>query len=110
VNQLFTIRTRAIREEAMKAVMAIRETPLMDVVIRPHRKVRTVEQNSKWHAMLNDLAEFTGMDAYELKGYIKGICGIKHSSEMEKMPFADLIERTYALGAELGYGWPRDSE
>lgn len=33
--------------------------------------------------------------------------GIKHSADMEKMPFVDLIERTYALGAELGYTWPR---
>lgn len=88
--------------------MAITGEPLMEVCIRRHKKRRTLDQNSKFHAMLNDLATFTGHDAYELKGYIKGMMGIKHSADMEKMPFVDLIERTYALGAELGYTWPKE--
>lgn len=107
-DQTFIIRNKEIRTEAAKAVMAITGDPLMEVIIRKHKKRRTLDQNSKWHAMLNDLATFTGHDAYELKGYVKGLMGIKHSADMEKMPFVDLIERTYALGAELGYTWPRE--
>ena len=60
--------------------------------------------------MVNDLATFTGQDAYEIKGYIKGLMGIKHTSDMDKMPFSDLIERTYALGAELGFQWPHEPD
>lgn len=102
------IRTKELRADAAKAVMAITGEPLCEVVIRRHKKRRTLPQNDKWHAMLNDLANFTGQDAYEIKGYIKGLMGIKHSSDMEKMPFVDLIERTYALGAELGFVWPSE--
>ena len=57
---------------------------------------------------LNDLAAFTGHDVNELKGYIKGTMGIKHTADMDKMPFVDLIERTYQLGAELGFNWPEE--
>ena len=107
-DQTYIIRTKDLRAEAAKSVLAITGEPLMEVCIRRHKKRRSLDQNSKWHAMLNDLANFTGHDAYELKGYIKGMLGVKHSSDMEKMPFIDLIERTYALGAELGYTWPTE--
>lgn len=109
-DRTIIIHTKASRTEAAQAVLAIQAKPLMEVIIRKHKKRRSLDQNSKWHAMLNDLAEFTGHDAYELKGYIKGAMGIKHSSDMEKMPFSDLIERTYALGVELGYQWPNDDD
>lgn len=109
-EKTFIIRTKSIRAKAAEAVLAIRNDPLMEVIIRKHRKRRSLDQNNKWHAMLNDLAQFTGNDAYELKGYIKGAMGIKHSSDMDKMPFSDLIERTYALGVELGYQWPRQDD
>lgn len=107
-EQIYVIRSKDIRAEAAKSVLAITGDPLMEVCIRRHKKRRSLDQNSKWHAMLNDLANFTGHDAYELKGYVKGLMGIKHSSDMEKMPFIDLIERTYVLGAELGYTWPAE--
>lgn len=102
------IRSKELRSNAAKAVMEITGEPLCEVVIRRHKKRRTLPQNDKWHAMLNDLATFTGHDAYELKGFIKGQMGIKHSSDMDKMPFADLIERTFVLGAELGFVWPSE--
>lgn len=107
-EQTIIIRSKELRSEAASAVLKITGDPLMEVCIRRHKKRRSLDQNSKWHAMLNDLANFTGHDAYELKGYIKGQMGIKHSSDMEKMPFVDLIERTYALGAELGFVWPSE--
>ena len=107
-DRTIIVRTKEARTEAAKAVMALTQEPLCEVVIRRHKKRRSLDQNSKWHAMLNDLANFTGQDAYEIKGYIKGLMGIKHSADMEKMPFVDLIERTYALGAELGYSWPAE--
>ena len=108
--QTYIIRSKEIRRDAAQAVSHIQADPLMEVIIRPHRKRRSLDQNNKRHAMINDLAEFTGHDAYELKGYIKGLMGIKHTSDMDKMPFVDLIERTYALGAELGYTWPKDED
>ena len=108
-EQTFLIREKQNRSDAAKAVLAIVGAyPLMEVCIRRHKKRRSLDQNSKWHAMLNDLANFTGQDAYEIKGYVKGLMGIKHSSDMEKMPFVDLIERTFALGAELGFTWPKE--
>lgn len=109
-DQTFVIRSKEIRTEAAKAVLTITQEPLTEVVIRRHKKRRTLDQNSKFHAMLNDLASFTGHDVYELKGYLKGTMGIKHTADMDKMPFVDLIERTYALGSELGYTWPKDDE
>ena len=109
-DKVFIIRTKELRSAAAKAVLAIQAKPLMEVRIRRHKARRSPPQNDKWHAMLGDLAEFTGMDVYELKGYVKGLMGIKHSSDMEKMPFADLIERTYQLGAELNFTWPKDEE
>jgi hypothetical protein len=110
MDQTFVIRSKDIRTQAAKAVLAITEKPLTEVIIRKHKKRRSLEQNSKFHAMLNDLATFTGHDVYELKGFVKGQMGIKHSSDMDKMPFVDLIERTYQLGAELGYTWPKDDQ
>ena len=109
-DQVFLIRSREVRARAAQAVLAITEKPLIEVIIRRHKTRRTLPQNDRWHAMINDLAAFTGQDAYEIKGYIKGLMGIKHTADMDKMPFSDLIERTYALGAELGYTWPRETE
>ena len=107
-DRTFIIRSKDVRTEAVKAVLSITAEPLTEVVIRRHKKRRTLDQNSKFHAMLNDLAAFTGHDVYELKGYIKGTMGIKHTADMDKMPFVDLIERTYQLGAELGFNWPEE--
>ena len=63
-DKTFLIRTKAIRTEAAKAVLAITEKPLMEVIVRRHKTRRTLPQNDRWHAMLNDLATFTGQDAY----------------------------------------------
>ena len=46
-DQHFIIRSLEIRKDAAKAVMAIRSEPLMEVIIRRHKKRRSLEQNSK---------------------------------------------------------------
>lgn len=53
-EQAFVIRSKELRTAAAKAVMAITGEPLCEVVIRPHTRTRTTNQNARYWASLGE--------------------------------------------------------
>ena len=83
------------------------------VTIERKRPRRNNDQNAKWHAMVGEISQFTGDDAKSVKAdlkqlflpQVKGLRDVmrpKNTSDLTTMEFADLIEQTQRLGADLG--------
>jgi len=86
------------------------------VTIKRFHRPRTLDQNSKLHAMIAELAEHVGHTPSEIKDYIKSECGwtktIQIGAEMRDVPMgtsemnveqlSHLIEELYRIGAEVG--------
>lgn len=53
-EQCIIIRNKELRSNAAKAVMEITGEPLCEVVIRPHTRIRTTNQNARYWASLNE--------------------------------------------------------
>lgn len=101
--------------------MAKRESPL-SVTIQEHKDKHSHDQRKKWHAMVRDIAQqawisgrqfddevwkehlkrdFLGMEAVTLpSGEI--IERARSTSALNHEEYSELIEQTYAIGAELG--------
>lgn len=58
MNRVFILRDAAIRDRAVAAVgeLAISDPPA-ELVIRPHRNIRSLEQNAKLWALLHEVAD-----------------------------------------------------
>lgn len=53
-DQTYVIRTKDLRAEAAKSVLAITGDPLMEVCIRPHTRIRSTNQNARYWASLDE--------------------------------------------------------
>ena len=112
----FVIRTR---NEFLN--VADRLAPELDgkpyqVTVKPFQRDRSLDQNSKFHAMLRELAAHCGYTESEMKDWAKAELGLTKliqigertievplpSSEYTVDQFGDLIERIYQVGAEVG--------
>lgn len=57
-SQTFIVRSQAIRAQAAKAVLAITEAPLMEVIVREHVSTRTDAQNRHyWFSLGEELRQ-----------------------------------------------------
>ncbi len=86
------------------------------VTIKRFHRPRSFDQNKKFHAMVRDLAEYTGYGEAELKDILKRqflpmkVLTIgshkyeapKSTAELTVNEMADLIERVYQVGHEVG--------
>lgn len=86
------------------------------VTIKRFHRIRTLDQNGKFHAMCGELAAHVGHSPAEVKDYIKAECGwtktIQIGSEIRDVPMgtsemnveqlSHLIEELYRIGAEVG--------
>ena len=54
---IYIIRSKAIRAEAAKVVSEIRAEPIMEVVIRPHKKKFSREQQNRCMEIIRQIAE-----------------------------------------------------
>ena len=54
---IYVIRSKAIRAEAAKVVAEIRAEPIMEVVIRPHKKKFSREQQNRCMEIIRQIAE-----------------------------------------------------
>lgn len=90
------------------------------VSIRRFYRIRTLNQNAKFHAMIHDIAEHIGYERPDdIKDYVKSEFGwkktVKIGSNIADIPmstteynieqFGFMIDRLYQLGAELGVEW-----
>ena len=116
--------TRQIRDPAQIPHLAkfltdhfvMKKFPLR-ITIERYTARRSLEQNAKWHAMVGDIAEHTGdsvasvksdVKAYlcpEVESKVTGKMRPKDTHELSTPEFMDLIEATYALGAQLNVEW-----
>jgi hypothetical protein len=94
------------------------------VTIKRFHRPRTFDQNAKFHGMIRDLAEYTGYAEAELKDIVKrqylpmkALKIGKHKYEVPKSTteltvaeMADLIERLYQIGHEVGCLFQGDVE
>lgn len=86
------------------------------ITIKRFHRPRSYDQNKKFHAMIRDLAEYTGYGEAELKDILKRqflpmkVLQIgehkyeapKSTAELTVNEMADLIERVYQVGHEIG--------
>ncbi|MEE9158942.1 MAG: recombination protein NinB [Gammaproteobacteria bacterium] len=86
------------------------------VTIKKFQRIRSLDQNKKFHAMLRDLADHVGYTESEMKDWAKAELGlIKElhiganivgvplpSSEYTVEQLSELIERIYQTGSEAG--------
>ena len=102
------------------AISAIRElTPAQTYVVTIKKRQRTLDQNSRWHAMAGELAEEIGYTPEELKRLAKnelgrytiidGPCGkikrLQSSADWDKDEMSEAIELLHRWAAEVGHRW-----
>ena len=94
------------------------------VTIQPYVPYRTDDQNAKVHAMMGELAKFTGHSASDIKDYIKVEFAPSKKVTIGKytnqVPVSStlwdvetcsmIIEELYRIGAEIGYQFQETSE
>ena len=94
---------------------------LLEVIMRPHNKNRSLEQNDMFHAWCGTIASQTGHSKGEIKDIIvEQVFGaedylnlkgekrskIRSTSGMNMSEMSELIERAVQLGIELGADVP----
>ena len=108
------------REEAARWIITdtagIQNGRPFEILVKPFKRRRTLDQNAKMHAMIREVAQHVGYSDGELKDYIKSEYGPKRKVRIGKrevvipkstrdynvMECADIIEVLYMLGAECG--------
>ncbi len=87
-----------------------------EVIVRPFKYTRSIEQNSKWNAICRDIATETGNTVNEIRDYCKQeflpyssyeFMGVLQqrtlsTTELNTEQMTELITRTEALASSLG--------
>lgn len=94
---------------------------LLEVILRPYNKNRSLEQNDMFHAWCGTIADQTGHSKGEIKDIIiESVFGtedflnlkgekrsrLRSTSDMNVSEMSELIERAVQLGIELGADVP----
>ena len=89
----------------------------LEVIVRPYKKNRSLEQNDMFHAWCGTIADKTGHSKGEVKDILlESVFGseeylnlqgekrsrLRSSSDLSRSEMSELIERTTQLGIELG--------
>ena len=117
-NRSYTVRWKCLQH--IESLDLEGDTPY-EIVIRPHKSSRSIEQNNLLHSWLREIAEETGHTVEEIKDYVcseylgsreyLGINGtpkrrLVTTSELSVEEMSALIERVAQLGAEQGVQLP----
>ena len=101
--------------------LKIDEDQVLEVIMRPYNKNRSLEQNDMFHAWCGTIAEQTGHSKGEIKDIIiEHVFGaedyvnlngekrsrLRSTSDMNIGEMSELIERAIQLGIELGADVP----
>jgi hypothetical protein len=97
------------------------DEPVLELVLRPFKESRSLEQNSMFHVWCGSIAEKTGHSKAEIKDILletvfgteeylnlKGEKrnGLRQTSSLNKNEMSELIERSVQIGIELGADIP----
>ena len=99
------------------STLNLEDPQLLEVIVRPHKKNRSLEQNDMFHAWCGTIADKTGHSKGEVKDILlESVFGseeylnlqgekrsrLRSSSDLSRSEMSELIERTTHLGIELG--------
>ena len=117
-NRAYQVRWRVM--EHIESLDLEGDTPY-EVIVRPYKSSRSIEQNNLLHSWIRAIAEETGHSVEEIKDYVcseylgsreyLGINGTPKSrlvttSELSVEEMSALIERVTELGAQVGAQLP----
>lgn len=117
------LRNNRVRDFCAGAIKdtKIDEGQLLEVIMRPYNKNRSLEQNDMFHAWCGTIANQTGHSKGEIKEIvIESVFGaedylnlkgekrsrLRSTSDMNITEMSELIERAVQLGIELGADVP----
>ena len=98
-----------------------RPDDLIEVIVRPYKKNRSLEQNDMFHAWCGTIADKTGHSKAEIKDILvetvfgteeylnlqgKKRSRLRQTSSLNKSEMSELIERSVQIGIELGADIP----
>ena len=123
MNKRWILRNDTIRNLCVSWLSAIElsEDHLIEVVVKPYKKNRSLEQNDMFHAWCGSIADKTGHTKEEIKNIlIETVFGteeyinlqgdqrtrIRQTSSMTLGEMSELIERSTQIGIELGADVP----
>ena len=118
-NKRWILRSDDIRNLCLSWIqeVEIREDDMLEVVVKPYKKNRSLEQNDMFHAWCGTIADKTGHSKQEIKQImvestfgteeflnLKGVSRtrLKETSGMKVGEMSELLERTIQIGIELG--------
>ena len=123
MNKRWILRSDNIRNLCVGWLQAIvlQDEHLIEVIVRPYKKNRSLEQNDMFHAWCGSIADKTGHTKEEIKNIlIESMFGteeyinlqgdqrtrIRQTSSMTLGEMSELIERSTQIGIELGADVP----
>ena len=123
MNKRWILRSDNIRNLCVSwlSEIELREDHLIEVVVKPYKKNRSLEQNDMFHAWCGSIADKTGHSKEEIKNIlIETVFGteeyvnlqgnqrtrIRQTSSMTIGEMSELIERSTQIGIELGADVP----
>ena len=123
MNKRWILRSDNIRNLCVSwlSEIELREDHLIEVVVKPYKKNRSLEQNDMFHAWCGSIADKTGHSKEEIKNIlIETVFGteeyvnlqgnqrtrIRQTSSMTIVEMSELIERSTQIGIELGADVP----
>ena len=97
------------------------DEPVLELILRPFKEGRSLEQNDMFHAWCGSIAEKTGHSKAEIKDILlETVFGteeylnlkgekrnrLRQTSSLNKNEMSELIERSVQIGIELGADIP----
>ena len=95
--------------------------PVLELILRPYKENRSLEQNDMFHAWWGTIADKTGHSKAEIKDILvetvfgteeylnlqgKKRSRLRQTSSLNKSEMSELIERSVQIGIELGADIP----
>ena len=123
MNKRWILRNDTIRSLCVSwlSALELRDDHVIEVVVKPYKKSRSLVQNEMFHAWCGSIAEKTGHTKMEIKDIIlEQVYGtedylsrkgevrsrLRQTSGMTVQEMSELIERATQLGIELGADVP----
>ena len=122
MRKRWILRSFEIRNECCRQIRAINvDDAVWEVIVKPYKKNRSLEQNDMFHAWCGSIADKTGHTKEEIKNILieTVFCTeeyinlqgdqrtrIRQTSSMTLGEMSELIERSTQIGIELGADVP----
>ena len=119
MNKRWVLRSKFQLDRCLEyiSILDLEDPQLLEVIVRPYKKNRSLEQNDMIHAWCGTIADKTGHSKGEVKDILlESVFGseeylnlqgekrsrLRSSSDLSRSEMSELIERTTQLGIELG--------